>query len=96
MNRDHLGTHDSLCSLLGEVTDCDEPNDVVYAGPEDAYPLTGVTAVSLSRFKCLPQPTLRHWWIAGGQADTEVVPFVISGQFRGTTRGKVYRKTEPF
>ncbi len=29
-NRDHLGTHDSLCSLVGEVMPCNEPSDVLY------------------------------------------------------------------
>ena len=29
-NRDHLGTHDSLCSLVGAVERCGEPQDVIF------------------------------------------------------------------
>jgi hypothetical protein len=95
-NRDHLGTHDSMCSLVGDVEECAEPSEVVY------FPVNGhqfkltkespVTIVTLSRFKDKIHPTVgRHWWMAGGN-DTELVPYVIQGSFRGTTRGKIYRK----
>jgi hypothetical protein len=90
-NRDHLGTHDSLCSLDGPVEFCDEPEDVVYLPPEEPFPIEGVTIVSLSRFRCEPRQNLPYWWLAGGE-DTEIVPYVIPGRFRGTSRGKIYRK----
>jgi hypothetical protein len=97
LNRDHLGTHDSMCSLIGDVEECDEPREVVY------FPVNGrqfnlakgspATIVTLSRFKREIHPTVgKHWWMAGGD-DTELVPYVIQGSFRGTTRGKIYRKT---
>jgi len=91
LNRDHLGTHDSLCSLVGAVESCDEPRDVIYLPPEQAFPIEGVTVVSLSRFRRAPRPLLPYWWLAGGE-DTEIVPYIIPGQFRGTSRGKVFRK----
>jgi len=94
-NRDHLGTHDSLCSLVGEVTRIDplsELRDVVYVGPgEGDFPAEGISVVTLTRFKRQLMPTLPHWWMAGGD-DTELVPYVIKGTFTGTTRGKIYRK----
>jgi hypothetical protein len=97
-NRDHLGTHDSLCSLVGEVQTCSLPNDVLYQPIEGAsfeMPAQGekLTAVTLSRFRKRPiRPTVaQHWWIAGGD-DTDLVPYLISGRFSGTTRGKIYRK----
>lgn len=90
-NRDHLGTHDSLCSLAEAVVQCEEPTDIVYQAPEHPFPLEGVTIVSLSRFRDTPRPKFAHWWLAGGD-DTEVVPYVILGRFQGTGRGKIYRK----
>ncbi len=93
-NRDHVGTHDSLCSLVGDVqaASLDEVDRVTYAGPEsNQFPANGITVVTLSRFKDQPRPTLTHWSMAGGD-DTELVPYVIKGGFAGTTRGKVYRK----
>jgi hypothetical protein len=94
-NRDHLGTHDSLCSLVGEVEPCDEPKDVVYCALEGSFPTPKdgpVTVVTLSRFRCAVQPTVgKHWWMAGGD-DTELVPYLIKGRFYGTSRGKIYRK----
>jgi hypothetical protein len=97
-NRDHLGTHDSLCSLVGDVEFCDEPKDVVYL-PLDGDQLkipeaSGLTVVTLSRFKGTApiRPTVgHHWWMSGGD-DTELVPYLIKGRFRGTTRGKIYTK----
>ncbi|MBI2998465.1 MAG: hypothetical protein HYY46_08430 [Deltaproteobacteria bacterium] len=96
-NRDHLGTHDSLCSLVGDVEVCPQPEDVIYLPPEEwqsRMPLaSGVTILTLSRFGSYPvQPTVgKHWWMAGGE-DTELVPYVIKGKFWGTSRGKIYRK----
>lgn len=93
-NRDHIGTHDSLCSLVGDVqvTSLDEVDRITYAGPDsNQFPVNGITVVTLSRFKDKPRPTLTHWWMAGGD-DTELVPYVIKGGFAGTTRGKIYRK----
>ena len=102
-NRDHLGTHDSLCSLVGDVKICKEPSDVVYR-PLDGNQIdlasdSPITVVTLSRFKAVKplQPTvgegeLGHWWMAGGD-DTELVPYMIKGTFRGTTRGKIYTKS---
>ena len=96
-NRDHLGTHDSLCSLVGDVEDCSAPEDVIYLRPEDwqtRLPAeSGLTVLTLSRFKDAPiQSTVgRHWWMAGGE-NTELVPFLIKGRFIGTSRGKIYRK----
>ncbi len=96
-NRDHLGTHDSLCSLLGEVERCDEPLEVVYLPPErwQEEPPHGFRAlvVTLARFANPLTPTVgKHWWMAGGDG-TELVPYVIKGWYRGTTRGKVYCKS---
>ncbi len=93
-NRDHLGTHDSLCSLVGDVqvASLGEVDRVTYAGPGSTqFPANGITVVTLSRFKDQPRPVLTHWWMAGGD-DTELVPYVIRGGFTGTTRGKIYRK----
>jgi hypothetical protein len=98
-NRDHLGTHDSLCSLIGDVKGCTEPASVVYqplVGNEiKVYRDAPVTVVTLSRFKQLEQPLTptvgKHWWMAGGD-NTELVPYLIRGSFRGTARGKIYIK----
>lgn len=94
INRDHLGTHDSLCSLVGNVEQCERPETVVFS-PLQNFKLNGdnpMTVVTLSRFKQQIQPTVgKHWWMSGGD-DTELVPYVIQGSFRGTTRGKIYRK----
>jgi hypothetical protein len=99
LNRDHLGTHDSLCSLVGDIEPCGEPKDVVYRPLEGSFPLPKdgpVTVVTLSRFRKQIQATVGepgrcHWWMAGGD-DTELVPYLIGGSFHGTTRGRVYRK----
>ncbi len=95
-NRDHLGTHDSVCSLVGAVQRCGEPEDVIYFPPETWQTrlpnISPVTVLTLSRFKKQLQPTVgNHWWMAGGD-DTELVPYLIRGSFRGTTRGKIYTK----
>jgi len=96
-NRDHVGTHDSLCALVGDVEECDEPSDVVYLPPErwQSQPPQepGVTILTLSRFsRPFEEPTVgSHWWMAGGD-NTERVPYMIKGKFIGTTRGKIYRK----
>jgi hypothetical protein len=95
-NRDHVGTHDSLCSLDGEVTECSEPEEVVYLPPEvwqRQIPQVGdICTLMLSRFRQEVRPAVgKHWWMAGG-AETELVPYLIKGRFTGTSRGKVYRK----
>jgi|GEM_PF-2467146 len=95
LNRDHLGTHDSLCSLLGDVSTCSEPEDVVYLPPEawqtKLPSVSGVSVLTLSRFKQSIAPALPHWWMSGGE-ETELVPYLVKGTFRGTSRGKIYRK----
>ncbi|MCF6154891.1 MAG: hypothetical protein E3K36_06495 [Candidatus Brocadia sp.] len=93
-NLGHLGTHDSMCSLVGSVENCSEPKYVVYMPPEQwkTNIQSGCTAVTLSRFKnAAIEPTLPHWWMAGGD-NTEQVPYLIKGRFEGTSRGKIYRK----
>lgn len=97
LNMDHLGTHDSLCSIDGEVEVCGEPEDVVYLEPEEwqkCLPKSkDVTAVTLSTFtRAFSGPTVgEHWWLAGGN-NTELKTYLIRGSFSGTTRGKLYRK----
>lgn len=101
-NLGHLGTHDSMCSLIGSVENCSEPKDVVYMPPEQwkTDVPSGSTAVTLSRFKnMIVAPTLPHssdsskgyWWMSGGD-NTEQVPYFIKGRFEGTSKGKIYRK----
>lgn len=104
-NLRHLGTHDSMCSLVASVEACDEPKpeDVLYMPSKDVAQESrqqilrlveaGVTMVTLSRFKKSEaiQPTLSHWHMTGGQ-DTELLTYAIPGFFQGTTRGKIYRK----
>lgn len=93
-NLGHLGTHDSMCSLIGIVEKCSEPKDVVYMPPEQWKNniQSGWTAVTLSRFKNIPlESTLPHWWMTGGK-DTEQVPYFIKGRFEGTSKGKIYQK----
>lgn len=95
LNLGHLGTHDSMCSLVGDAEDCTEPKDVVYMPPEQWKNniQVGYTAVTLSRFKNIPiKSTLPHWWMAGGD-NTEQVPYFIKGKFEGTSRGKIYKKS---
>ncbi len=99
LNRDHIGTHDSLCSLLGDVDLCDEPKGILFWPVETTpfempAPDKKVTAVTLSRFKRAPiRPTVgQYWWLAGGD-DTELVSYIIPGTFSGTSRGKIYRKS---
>jgi len=96
-NRDHLGTHDSLCSLVEDVQICPEPKDVIYLAPEEwqaqVPTVAGLTILTLARFKSAPvRPVVgQHWWMSGGE-DTELVPYLIKGRFVGTSRGKIYRK----
>jgi hypothetical protein len=93
LNLGHLGTHDSMCSIIGDVEISDEPRDVIYFSPEEwktNIPESS-TAVSLSRFKGPLNLTLSHWYLAGGD-DTEIVAYFIKGRFEGTTRGKIYKK----
>lgn len=99
LNRGHIGTHDSLCSLIGKVEeDVPEPKEIL-CDPLMGEPIRlgsgeAVTVVTLSRFISAefsnsPMP----WRMAGGQ-NTELVPFVIPGSFKGTRSGKIYRKNE--
>jgi hypothetical protein len=95
-NRDHVGTHDSLCSLVGTVEQCGEPCDVVFLPPEQWQvnpPTTnGISIVTLARFRDALSPAVgERWWMAGGP-ETELVPYVIKGRFFGTSRGKIFRK----
>ena len=93
-NLGHLGTHDSMCSLIGDVEKCSEPKDIVYMPPEQwkTNIQPGCTAVTLSRFKnTTVAPTLPHWRMAGGE-NTEQVPYFIKGKFEGTSKGKIYKK----
>lgn len=104
-NLNHIGTHDSLCSLTAHVENCNKPmpEEVLYLPSNEApqelrqhvlkFLKAGITIVTLSRFKKdkAVQPTLKHWHMSGGQ-DTELLPYAIPGSFQGTTRGKIYRK----
>jgi hypothetical protein len=97
-NRDHLGTRDSLCSLVGEVESCAEPENVVYSPPESWQrkipDASAVTVLTLSRFRTSEQirPAVgEHWWMAGG-VETNLAPYLIKGRFTGTGGGKIYVK----
>ena len=102
LNLTHLGTHDSLCSIDGNVELCLEPSQVMYMPSEDLAKEIhqngldvldkGVAIVTLSRFKSAIQPVSKHWWLSGGDKDTERLSYAIHGKFTGTTRGKIYRK----
>ncbi len=102
VNLTHLGTHDSLCSLYGNVESCAKPEHVVFISsdesPEKARqwiterPGRSVTMVTLSRFREALRPVSQHWWMSGGN-DTELMRYTIPGQFKGTSRGKIYRKS---
>ncbi|MBF6571210.1 MAG: hypothetical protein IVW54_20290 [Candidatus Binataceae bacterium] len=97
-NRDHFGTRDSLCSLIGDVETCSEPTDIGFLAPEQWQtrpPSTrGVSIVTLARFRGPLKPAVGdRWWMAGGP-ETELAPFLIQGRFTGTSRGKIFRKTE--
>jgi hypothetical protein len=107
-NLRHLGTNDSLCSLVGSVESCNRPTaeDVTYMPSTDftqevrirgiITPGQSVTMLTLSRFKSdRPiEQTLQHWKMAGG-GDTELLTYIIPGTFEGTSRGKIYRKRRP-
>ena len=99
-NLRRIGTSDSLCSLVGDVEECDMPDSIVYVpssnferenlGPQVLR--DGLMIVTLSRFQEEgPDSELPHWTVAGG-SDTELVPYVIPGSINGTSRGKVYLK----
>lgn len=101
-NLTHLGTHDSLCSIDGNVEFCSEPSQIMYMPSKDLAKEIhqdgldvldkGVAIVTLSRFKSAIQPVSKHWWLSGGEKDTERLSYAIHGKFTGTTRGKIYRK----
>jgi hypothetical protein len=97
-NRDHLGTHDSLCSLIGDIESCPEPTNVVFLSPEQWQnqppSVRGVSIVTLARFRGPLRPAVGdRWWMAGGP-ETELVPFLIQGTFIGTSRGRIFKKTD--
>lgn len=101
-NLTHLGTHDSLCSIDGNVEFCSEPSQIMYMPSKDLAKEIhqngldvldkGVAIVTLSRFKSAIQPVSEHWWMGGRGEDTERLSYAIHGKFTGTTRGKIYRK----
>lgn len=100
-NLTHLGTHDSLCALEGEV-EISSPSQIIYMPSKEfatkirqnglAILEKGVTIITLSCFKSAIQPVSQHWWLSGGDDDTELLSYAIPGRFDGTTRGKIYRK----
>ena len=102
-NLRHLGSHDSLCSLQGQVERCQKPENVIYLTSEEFSEqlVNGqidmsklrVTRATLSRFKTALtwQSGVINWFLSGGK-ETEQISYVISGVIRGTTRGKIYRK----
>lgn len=102
-NLRHLGTHDSLCSLQGHVERCGKPEDVIYLPSSDfaraiqsgqrSIVSFNVTMVTLSRFRSAFawQEGSANWLLSGGN-ETELISYVIPGQVRGTTRGKIYLK----
>lgn len=99
-NLTHLGTHDSLCALEGEV-EFSSPSQIIYMPSKEfatkirqnglSVLEKGVTIITLSGFKSAIQPVSQHWWLSGGD-DTELLSYTIPGRFDGTTRGKIYRK----
>lgn len=96
-NRDHFGTHDSLCSLVGDVETCSQPTNIGFLSPEQWQTrppsARGASIVTLARFRAPLRPAVGdRWWMAGGP-ETELVPFLIQGTFTGTSRGKIFRKT---
>jgi len=97
LNRDHVGTHDSLCSLVGEVEVVAEPQEILYEaldGRAARIDCEGpVSVVTLSRFTSADfgEESPVNWRMSGGP-NTDVSPFVIPGIFTGTRAGKIYRK----
>ena len=100
-HRTHIGSRDSLCSLVGDVVSgVSEPTDVMFLEPEKwqtQVPMNcgPVTGLALSRFTAnYKKPTVgQHWWLSGGD-NTEIVPYLVQGKFKGTTRGKIYIKDD--
>ena len=105
LNLTHLGTHDSLCAIDGNVESCSEPSQVMYMPSKDLSNEIhqngldvldkGVAIVTLSCFKSesVIQPVVsERWWMSGRDEDTERLSYAIHGKFTGTTRGKIYRK----
>lgn len=96
-NRDHIGTHDSLCSLIGDVEPVEEPKEILYDPLGEGFinldSEAPVTVVTLARFVSAEfgDSSPGAWRMSGGP-NTELVPFVIRGSFRGTRNGKIYRK----
>jgi len=96
-NRNHVGTHDSLCSLLGDVEIVPEPNAILYEALDKGSPNISsegpVSIVTLSHFTSADfgDTSCAHWRMAGGP-NTDLSPFLIPGSFAGTRSGKIYRK----
>ena len=95
-NRSHIGTHDSLCSLVGNVEIVSEPAEILYEplGESSISFESGqpVTIVTLSRFLSPNFVASPSPWLMAGGVNTELVPFLIPGKFTGTRAGKIYRK----
>jgi hypothetical protein len=94
-NLPHLGTHDSMCCLIGKVEIKEPPEKLIYV-PIDEFDINCTercTAITLSRFKGAIQREkgYLHWHLAGGK-DTEKVVYLIKGAFTGTGNGKIYTK----
>lgn len=102
-NLRHLGSHDSLCSLQGEVERCQKPENVIYSTPDQfsaqlssgLIKLEGMrmTRATLSRFNSglIWQDRKINWFLSGG-SETEQASYIIRGGMTGTTRGKIYRR----
>lgn len=95
-NRNHIGTHDSLCSLVGDVDLVSEPRGIIYEPLDDLRSVRGdipVTVVTLARFTKadFKDASVGPWRMAGG-ANTELAPYIVQGRFRGTRSGKLYQK----
>jgi hypothetical protein len=95
-DRSHIGTHDSLCSLIGSVEVVAEPKGVLY-DPLGEGPVSfegPVTVVTLSRFVSAEFSDSPAPWRMAGGTNTELLPFLIPGKFVGTRAGKIYRKRD--
>ena len=105
-NLTHLGTYDSLCSLIGTVEKLDSlPTEIIYHPSTEVtdkqrsdwlQPGKSITMVTLSRFKNRSElsPTVGSYWYMAGGKDTELVTYVIPGKFVGAVKGKIYKKNQ--
>jgi len=96
--RSHIGTHDSLCSLVEDVQEDASPQNVIYDPPEvwqrQMRAQSDCTIVTLARFVGEQLDLRRSKWFLSGGNETELVPYLIPGHFEGTTGGKIYRKNK--